>query len=84
MLCLMLVLTVIQTYQGRLATSDGAEQQRPRLSLRIHLEQIDDPAGGESILQDSVATVFLRECSSAPRISSLWSFSDTDSLSVAS
>ena len=43
MVCLMFALTGIQTYQGWVAISDRAEQQRPRLSLQIKLEKIDDP-----------------------------------------
>ena len=37
-----LVIVAIQTW---VTIGDRAEQQRPRLSLRIELEQIDDPAG---------------------------------------
>ena len=40
-----LVIAVIQTYHGWVTIGDRAEQQQPRLSLRIELEQIDDPAG---------------------------------------
>ena len=40
-----LVTAGIQTYQGWVTIGDREEQQRPRLSLRIELEQIDDPAG---------------------------------------
>ena len=42
---LMLILVAIQTYQGSVMISDRAEQQRPRFSLRLHLEKIDDPVG---------------------------------------
>ena len=38
----MAVLTAINTW---VMIGDKAEQQRPRLSLRIELERIDDPAG---------------------------------------
>ena len=40
-----LVLFAIQTYHSTVANRDSAERERPRLSLRIELEQIDDPAG---------------------------------------
>ena len=40
-----LVFTAMQTYQGYVTIGDRAEQQRPRLSLQIKLEEIDDPAG---------------------------------------
>ena len=40
-----LVLVDIQTYHSCVTIRDRAEQQRPRLSLRIELEKIDDPAG---------------------------------------
>lgn len=40
-----LVLIAIQTYQGWVTIGDRAEQLRPRLSLRIELERIDNPAG---------------------------------------
>ena len=40
-----LILGGIQAYQGLVTIRDRAEQQRPRLSLRIELEQIDEPAG---------------------------------------
>ncbi len=40
-----LVFAAIQTYQGCVTIGDRAEQQRPRLSLQIKLEEIDDPAG---------------------------------------
>ncbi|MDE0149520.1 MAG: hypothetical protein OXM58_14205 [Rhodospirillaceae bacterium] len=43
--CLALVFAAIQTYQGWVTIRDRNEQQRPRLSLRIQLERIGDPAG---------------------------------------
>ena len=45
-----LVLVIIQTYYGWVAIGDRAEQQRPRLSLRIELEHIDDPAGHRIVM----------------------------------
>ena len=39
------VLTAIQTYQNSVAIRYQAEQQRPRLSLGIELEPIDEPKG---------------------------------------
>ena len=40
-----LVFTFIQTYHGWVTIDDIAERQRPRLSLRIELAQVDKPAG---------------------------------------
>ena len=37
------VLTAIQTYQNSVALRNEAEQHRPRLSLRMQLEEIDNP-----------------------------------------
>ena len=45
-----LVLLITQTYFGWVAICDRAEQQRPRLSLRIELEHIDDPAGHRIVM----------------------------------
>ena len=42
---LALVLAGVQTYQGRVAIGNMAEQQRVRLSFGIGLEEIDDPVG---------------------------------------